>query len=163
MSPRPRTSDVICLRRSSHQATTDGRASLWAARRCEAEADPKVRARLSFWHFHGECLPPRPRTCDELRLRRSSYESSTDGRASCGDCFLLSDEGCLSLQPRPCDAFCQEAGMRLRRMEQACVLLDGEKWRRTLPCVIVSGTRVKSAESALTTHLRCVVSAKTQP
>ena len=75
--------DVICLRRSSHEATTDGRASFWAARRCEAEADSKVRARLCLWHSDGECLPPRPRTCDELFLRRSSHQAPTDDRA-CG-------------------------------------------------------------------------------
>ena len=50
--------------------------------RCEAEVDSNVRARLCLRHSDGECLPPRPYTCNELCLRRSSHQATTDGRAS---------------------------------------------------------------------------------
>ena len=84
LPPRSRTSDELCLQRSRLQATTDGRASLRAAPRCEAEADSNVRARLCLRHSDGDCLPPRPRTSVIVMCKEAAMELRLMVEQDCG-------------------------------------------------------------------------------
>ena len=90
-------------------------------------------ARLCLLHSDGECLPPRPRTSDELCLRRSSHQAPTDGGASlwaAPQCEVEVDSRCLLVSASGtrmesachcnhatamCSFICEEAAMKLRK------------------------------------------------